>query len=206
MRHVYLILFVLPFSVFCQNFDLNTVQKINAVRYKKADKALDILSSSADYTAVATPLITLATGYAKNDTELKQKGLNMAVGVIGTYGIGYILKSTVNRKRPYEIDPKIQNYRLENDSSFPSGSTSLAFTNATNLTIAFPKWYVAVPAYAYATGVGYARMHLGAHFPTDVLAGAAIGTASAFISRSLNNALRNKVRKRYLKRAQGAEQ
>lgn len=205
MKYFYLLFFLLPFTAFCQNFDLNTVQKINAVRYKKADKALDLLSSSADYTALASPLITFATGYAKNDTELKQKGLNMAVGVIGTYGVGYILKSTVNRKRPYEIDPKIQNYRIENDSSFPSGSTSLAFCNATNLTIAFPKWYVAVPAYAYATGIGYARMHLGSHFPTDVLAGAAIGTASAFISRSLNNALRNKVRKRYVKRSQRVE-
>jgi membrane-associated phospholipid phosphatase len=201
MKYLYLLFSFTIFTGLGQNFDLNTVQKINAARYKKADKALDLLSSSADYTAIASPLITLSTGLIKNDTELKQKGLNMTIGVIGTYGVGYILKTTINRKRPYEIDPKIQNYRLENDSSFPSGSTALAFTNATNLTLAFPKWYVAVPAYAYATGIGYARLHLGAHFPTDILAGAAIGTASAFISRSLNNAIRNKVRKRKVKRS-----
>jgi membrane-associated phospholipid phosphatase len=202
MKYLVIFFSFIVYGSIAQNFDLNTVQKINAYRYKKADKALDILSSSADYTALASPIITLSTGFIKNDTELKQKGLNMAIGVVGTYGIGYILKTTVNRKRPYEIDPKIKGYRIENDSSFPSGSTALAFTNATNLTLAFPKWYVAVPAYAYATGIGYARMHLGAHFPTDVLAGAAIGTASAFISKSLNNALRNKVRKRKVKRSQ----
>jgi membrane-associated phospholipid phosphatase len=202
MKYLYIILIFTFFGSFAQNYDLAAVQKINALRYRKADKAMDILSSSADYTAIASPLIMLSTGFIKNNTELKQKGLNMAIGVIGTYGVGYILKTTIDRKRPYEIDPKIKSYRIENDSSFPSGSTALAFTNATNLTIAYPKWYVAVPAYAYATGVGYARLHLGAHFPTDVLAGAAIGTASAFISRSLNNAIRNKVRKRRIKRSQ----
>jgi membrane-associated phospholipid phosphatase len=202
MKYLLIILNFTAYCSFAQNFDLNSVQKINAARYRKADKALDMLSSSADYTALATPLITLSTGFIKNDTELKQKSLNMAIGVIGTYGVGYLLKTTVDRKRPYEIDPKIQNFRLENDSSFPSGSTALAFTNATNLTLAFPKWYVAVPAYAYATGIGYARLHLGAHFPTDVLAGAAIGTASAFVSRALNNAVRNKVRKRKVRKYQ----
>jgi membrane-associated phospholipid phosphatase len=201
MKYIIIVL-GLCFSVsYAQNYDLTGVQKINALRYKKADKAMDILSSSADYTAIASPLILLSTGFIKNDAELKQKGLNMTIGVIGTYGVGYILKSTVNRKRPYEIDPKIQSYRIENDSSFPSGSTALAFTNATNLTLAYPKWYVAVPAYSYAVGIGYARLHLGAHFPSDVLAGAAIGTASAFISRSLNNAVRNKVRKRKVKKS-----
>jgi membrane-associated phospholipid phosphatase len=198
----YLFLFFCFSFASAQNFDLKTVQKINATRYKKADKALDILSSSTDYVALASPLITLGSGFAKNDAELKRKGLNMTIGVIGTYGIGYILKNTVERKRPYEVNPAIQNYRKENDSSFPSGSTSLAFANATNLTLAFPKWYVAVPAYAYASSVGYARLHLGVHYPSDVLAGAAIGTASAFISRSLNNAIRNKVRKRKVKRTQ----
>jgi membrane-associated phospholipid phosphatase len=49
-----------------------------------------------------------------------------------------------------------------------------------------PKWYVAVPAYMYACGIGYSRMHLGAHYPTDILGGAVVGTASAFASYYIN--------------------
>jgi undecaprenyl-diphosphatase len=45
---------------------------------------------------------------------------------------------------------------------------------------------VVVPAYAWAAGVGYSRMYLGQHYPTDVLAGAAIGIGSAYLSNWLN--------------------
>jgi undecaprenyl-diphosphatase len=53
------------------------------------------------------------------------------------------------------------------------------------LSIHFKKWYVIVPAYAWATSVGYSRMYLGEHYPTDVLVGAAIGTGSAYLSKWL---------------------
>ena len=65
--------------------------------------------------------------------------------------------------------------------SFPSGHTSDAFSLATALSIVYPKWYVVVPAYAWAVTVGYSRMALGVHYPGDVLAGALIGAGSAYL-------------------------
>jgi membrane-associated phospholipid phosphatase len=46
----------------------------------------------------------------------------------------------------------------------------------------YPKWYVIVPSYSWAVAVGYSRMHMGMHYPSDVLMGAIIGTASSFLS------------------------
>lgn len=97
------------------------------------------------------------------------------------------LKYAINRDRPYAKYPALINpYQIDNDPSFPSGHTSTAFATAASLSINFKKWYVVVPAYAWAASVGYSRLYLGQHYPTDVLAGAAIGVGSAYLSNWLN--------------------
>ncbi|ULT24063.1 phosphatase PAP2 family protein [Sphingobacterium sp. E70] len=40
---------------------------------------------------------------------------------------------------------------------------------------AYSKWYVVAPSLLWAGSVGYSRMYLGVHYPTDVLAGAVLG-------------------------------
>jgi undecaprenyl-diphosphatase len=64
----------------------------------------------------------------------------------------------------------------------PSGHTSFSFTTATSVYLMYPKWYVALPAFAWATSVGYSRMYLGLHYPSDVLMGAVVGSSSAIIT------------------------
>lgn len=83
------------------------------------------------------------------------------------------LKPLVGRIRPYDLlgfpilVPPLA------DFSFPSGHTSSSFAAATAIYAMNRKWGIA--AYVFAALMGISRLYLGVHFPTDVLAGAAIG-------------------------------
>jgi len=85
--------------------------------------------------------------------------------------LSLLLKNTINRarltKRIILLLPKVK----ENSSSFPSGHTTAAFETATSLSLNFPKWYVIIPAYTWAGAVGYSRLYLGVHYPSDIAAG-----------------------------------
>lgn len=107
-------------------------------------------------------------------------------------GITIILKYSVNRDRPFVTYPDITKKADAVAPSFPSGHTSSAFATATSVSLAYPKWYVIAPSFAWAGTVGYSRMHLGVHYPSDVLAGALIGSGCAFLTYKVNQKLLKK--------------
>jgi len=168
-----------------QNWDINLLKKINPQNPNSS--IMRGFTNSSYPIGIAAPLSLLAAGYIKKDKHLKYKGWeaagSLAIAAIITEG----LKHTINRDRPYIKYPnKIYPNSIENDPSFPSGHASVAFATATTLTLEFKKWYVAVPAYAWAAGIGYSRMYLGQHYPTDIIGSAVVGSGSALLSHWLN--------------------
>lgn len=67
--------------------------------------------------------------------------------------------------------------------SFPSGDATLAFATAATLALLFPRWRPLF--WLWACVVCVARVLQGAHYPSDVLAGAAVGTLLAWASIAL---------------------
>lgn len=108
-------------------------------------------------------------------------------------GVTGLLKPTVERIRPYAYneDPDIPLEKKTSKSavrSFPSGHTTQAFTAAVFLNVVYGRlhpnsslrpWLWAGSLAAAGT-VGYLRYSSGNHFPTDVIAGAAIGGLSGW--------------------------
>src|SRR5579872_5606330 len=89
------------------------------------------------------------------------------------------LKRFTGRRRPCQIEPHCWATLLPPDQfSFPSGHTMTAFAVAVTLSQFYPT--LAVGLLFCAVSVAASRILLGMHFLSDVLAGAAIGTALAF--------------------------
>ncbi len=102
----------------------------------------------------------------------------MAIGAIIT---NVVLKNTVCRSRPFhdeEMEELTTLIKEPTDWSFPSGHTTAAFAVAGIITrMCSEVWGKA--AYAIAGLIGFSRLYLGVHYPTDVLVGLAVGTFSS---------------------------
>lgn len=95
--------------------------------------------------------------------------------------IYFMLKNGFKRNRP---EAALQNFRSiirpSDQFSFPSGHTSAAFMMATLLGYFLPS--LMIPLYCWASLVGFSRVVLGVHFPTDTLVGVILGVSAAFFS------------------------
>jgi membrane-associated phospholipid phosphatase len=94
-----------------------------------------------------------------------------------------LLKPFFRRIRPWHGGHAVVVGRRTVDTSFPSGHTAASFAAATVLATAYPR--ALAPLYTTAGAVGLSRVHLGHHFPTDVAAGALLGTAVGWVSSRL---------------------
>lgn len=111
-----------------------------------------------------------------------QSGLALTINAAATMA----LKNILARPRPWVAYPdSLVCLQRVSSASFPSGHTSFAFTAAVTLSLLHPRWYVVLPAALWASAVGYSRLYIGAHYPSDVLAGAVIGTCSALLAHAL---------------------
>lgn len=189
------ILLLGTFSIFsvqvsAQNADIEMLRSINSntgtVGYSK------FISNTTTGVAIGVPVIMGAVALIEKDDDLLKSAIYVGVS-IGVDGVlTYGLKQAINRPRPVASYPDIIiNWNIANENettlSFPSGHTSLAFATATALSLKYPKWYVIVPGYFWACSVGYSRMNLGVHYPSDVLAGAILGAGSAYVTYQINN-------------------
>ncbi len=177
-----------------QNADIDLLREINLDRNTHLDGMFTVLTHSDGPVSIALPAALLTIGLIKKDSLLKQNALMITGSLVASSILTVGLKWGIGRDRPFVTYPDLENLVPAGSPSFPSGHTSMAFSTATSLTIAYPKWYVYVPAFLWASSVGYSRMHLGVHYPSDVLVGAVIGSGSALLSSYLTKKIQLKRR------------
>ena len=165
-----------------QNFDINLLRPINHNESTFKNNLFKTASNSVTVVNIAAPVSVFAVGLIKHNKQLQKDAGYMLGGFVVSAIVTHGLKRITKRDRPFITYPDIIKKGDGGGYSFPSGHTSAAFCTATSLSLLFPKWYVIVPAYLYASTVGYARMYQGVHYPTDVFAGAVVGAGSAWLA------------------------
>lgn len=168
-----------------QQFDDQVLINLSESRTPEKTNFFLFLSNHNDWVNVGVPVGLLAGGIITDDKKMRQNALYVASSSAVNVLFTMLIKKVVKRPRPFLANVKIKAVYQPSHYSFPSGHTSTAFTTATALSQAYPKWYVVVPSYLWAGSVGYSRLYLGVHYPTDVAAGAVLGTGTAFSLRSL---------------------
>ncbi|SHO58553.1 phosphatase PAP2 family protein [Vibrio quintilis] len=97
----------------------------------------------------------------------------------------WILKNAFQRRRPHELSSLVQAFITPSDRfSLPSGHTTAGFLMATLLAHFYPP--LTEIAFLWAFSIGIARILLGVHFFTDVLAGSLLGVSCAQFSLLLS--------------------
>lgn len=102
----------------------------------------------------------------------------LALSVAVAYRLDNIIKAVIERPRPSAVVDGLDVREHIGGPAFPSGHTTMACAVAAALHPVLPtRWRVVV--WSLAAIVALTRMHVGVHWPLDLLGGAALGTAIA---------------------------
>jgi undecaprenyl-diphosphatase len=117
---------------------------------------------------VAITLIMTALFVYKNE---RRRALMLSITVAGAAGINLILKSVFERARPDLWETLVR----EPGFSFPSGHAMASAALGAAIVVALWdsrwRWWAFTTATFYIVFVGFSRLYLGVHYPTDIMAG-----------------------------------
>ena len=151
------------------------------------------------YHLLAIALLLIAAQLRKS-SYLKLMSLAVLVSLIFSTISIRVSKIAFGRLRPVvaerlELKDTFEPFNLKHKyHSFPSGHTSSSFSTTTALLAANPS--LSLPLLTYASYIGYTRISLKQHYPSDVLAGASVGILSALPALSLRRKYNQKKKTR----------
>ena len=112
----------------------------------------------------------------------KMGAATLAALAVGFLCTNVVLKHLVARPRPWlDVAGLVPLVQEGDPNSFPSGHTCAAFAFAAAGLGTFPAKWAKVLALAGAVLMGFSRLYVGVHYPSDVLAGALVGLLAGWI-------------------------
>lgn len=152
-------------------FDKKVIYAVQKIRNPKLDAFFRVFTHIAEYgimwIVVACVLFLFRT--------TRSLGLEMGIALAFCMLLGELLmKPVIRRKRPFLDDPSVKVViHKPKDYSHPSGHSTSCFSCATVLL--FYDWRLGAAAFAFSLIIGFSRIYLFVHYPTDVIFGALWG-------------------------------
>ncbi len=116
--------------------------------------------------------------------------------ILGLLVTNLCLKHLFMRPRPYEVMELLVPLVTSSDpNSFPSGHTCAAFAAGIAWAKTMPKRWMRIVAVVQAVLMGFSRLYVGVHYPSDVIAGALIGSVCGIVAYYLIQRWENRQKK-----------
>jgi undecaprenyl-diphosphatase len=160
--------------------DYAIMARVSTASSPALDRAMPALSRAANYSRL---WMGIAAGLAASENKWGRRAAlrGIASVAIASATTNVLGKQLAGRLRPTSEVPLPRRLaRVPRSTSFPSGHAASAAAFATGVALELP--VLAVPIGALAAAVGASRVVTGVHFPSDVVAGFAIGTTAGLLT------------------------
>jgi undecaprenyl-diphosphatase len=164
------------------NWDVLLFDRVAAARLPGADRVLPRLGRAANHGGL---WFGVAAGLALTRSATARRAALRGAGslALASAGANLLAKPLWGRRRPLADTVPLGRRLLRQPvtTSFPSGHSASAAAFATGVALESPLLGALVAP--VAAGVAASRVYTGAHYPGDVLAGVALGTGAALLTR-----------------------
>lgn len=178
---------------FIVNIDVAIYQFVDSIMNPVLNAIMTFITHLGDTPGIIWWVLGIGLLIPKKTRKL---GILVFAGlVVSTVINNLVLKELIDRPRPYNIDPAVwenAGYTYEwpgliaksSSPSFPSGHTSTSIGAAFALLLGCKnkERAIGIPAFILSFLIGFSRIYVHVHYPTDVIVGAVVGLISGFIA------------------------
>jgi undecaprenyl-diphosphatase len=168
--------------------DIALLEFFNRNRVSSLDRFFMAITDATTFISIGIMLALFFTAWRRRSARMLHKGLQLGLTLLSVLAVVSGVKYAIMRQRPFEVHDFIQKLSGGGGPSFPSGHTTEVFAVTTAMFVMFPekKWPGAI-LLAWACMVGYTRMLLGVHYPSDIIGGMLFGILTALIIHLIYN-------------------
>jgi decaprenylphosphoryl-5-phosphoribose phosphatase len=164
------------FRVFVKTLDLGLYRRVRSLAHRpKRVRWMRRYSRLGEHAAL---WIAVGAAGAGVDGPRRGRWVHATLCVAAAYGLSTSIKVAIGRRRPV-VDDLPHLMRTPTGLSFPSSHSTSSFAAAQAFGGLLPR----TPLYGAAAAMAFSRLYLGVHYPSDIAAGAALGTVIGSLGR-----------------------
>lgn len=179
---------------FIVNFDVAVYQFVDSIMNPVLDSIFTLITHLGDTPGIIWWVLAVILFIPKKTRKL---AIVLIAGLAIASAVNNLaLKNIIERPRPYNIDPSVwtnAGYEyiwpglIDKSSSwsFPSGHTSSSIGAGFALLLACckdKKLALGIPAFILSLLIGFSRIYVHVHYPSDVVAGAVVGLLGGLVA------------------------